>query len=390
MKQSLMVLTLCTVLTLLLGASPVAAQTPAAAPLQEPYGGTALCLPDIYLQTPIECLPLGPSGFLTEMAKKGITFPPRPIPASHPGPQYDVVDAKYAKISLPNEERAPVFPTLDAAVSGENPSRYIDPGLLRYMSYTSQQDVDGKHFILLKSGEWMRASPAGYTSFQGWVLHGTLRNTFGWIVDQAEVRAAPGYKSPVVDATYPRGTLVQVYDTQKVNDTDWYMVDADQWIEHRYIRKVDINATPPKGVENNRWIEVNLYQQTLIVYDQGKPVFATLIASGVEPFWTRPGLFKIFKKKPLETMSGAFEAGRTDYYYLEDVPWTMYYDEGRALHGAYWRALFGYPQSHGCVNLSVGDSRWLYDWAKEGDWVYVWDPSGQTPTDPKTYGKGGA
>jgi len=41
------------------------------------------------------------------------------------------------------------------------------------------------------------------------------------------------------------------------------------------------------------------------------------------------------------------------------------------------------------VNLSVADSHWLYDWANEGDYVYVWDPSGKTPTDPALYGSGG-
>jgi len=89
-------------------------------------------------------------------------------------------------------------------------------------------------------------------------------------------------------------------------------------------------------------------------------------------------------------MSGAFEADRSDFYYLEDVPWTMYFDQARALHGAYWRQWFGWPGTHGCVNLTIGDARWLYDWAVEGDWVYVWDPSGETPSDPSLYGPGGA
>jgi len=110
-------------------------------------------------------------------------------------------------------------------------------------------------------------------------------------------------------------------------------------------------------------------------------VFATMVSSGIEPFYTRPGLFQIAQKKTSETMTGTFESDRSDFYYLEDVPWTMYFDGDRALHGAYWHSWFGYPLSHGCVNLSTGDSHWLFDWANEGDYVYVWDPSGKTPTD---------
>jgi lipoprotein-anchoring transpeptidase ErfK/SrfK len=113
-----------------------------------------------------------------------------------------------------------------------------------------------------------------------------------------------------------------------------------------------------------------------------------VVATGMEPLFTRPGLFPIYKKLELETMSG--ERGTENFYYLENVPWTMYFDKARALHGAYWRARMGYPQSHGCVNLTPGDAHWLFDWAKEGDWVYVHDPSGLTPTDPKFYGDGGA
>lgn len=78
----------------------------------------------------------------------------------------------------------------------------------------------------------------------------------------------------------------------------------------------------------------------------------------------------------------------SDFYYLDNVPWTMYFDQARALHGAYWRTRFGYPQSHGCVNLSLGDAHWLFNWATVGDWVYVHDPSGKTPTDPSLYGAG--
>ncbi len=385
-----MVLVVCMLVTLLPAPLSVDAQS-AVNPKPESYAGEALCLPGVYLQATDDCLPLGPSTFLTEMARKGMRFPQRPLPAYHPGPELDKVDVRYARISLPNEEQAPVYGSLDAAVTGESPSRFMSPGLLRYVSFTQQQDVNDGHYVLLKSGEWMRASPAALGSdFQGLVFKENPRTAFGWIVEKAEVRSAPGYDAPVLNVTYPREAVIQIYDTVHAGNTDWYMIGMNQWVEHRYARKMDVSYSPPEGVTGDRWIDVNLYQQTLAVYEKGRLVFATLIASGVDPFWTRPGTFKIYQKKPLETMSGAFEADKSDYYYLEDVPWTMYFDEARALHGAYWRAMFGYPQSHGCINLSVGDSRWLFDWAREGDWVHVWDPSGQTPTDPKYYGKGGA
>ena len=150
--------------------------------------------------------------------------------------------------------------------------------------------------------------------------------------------------------------------------------------------QVVINTTPPDGVTNGRWIDVNLAEQSLAVYDNYQLVFATVIASGQEPFWTRPGLFQIQQKKETETMRNN---DPSDFYYLDNVPWTMYFDGARALHGAYWRTRFGYPQSHGCVNLSVGDAHWLFNWAVQGDWVFVHDPSGQTPTDPALY-TGGA
>jgi lipoprotein-anchoring transpeptidase ErfK/SrfK len=184
--------------------------------------------------------------------------------------------------------------------------------------------------------------------------------------------------------------VVQVYDIQEAGTGKWLMVAPDEWVEQTNVGRVYPNPTPPEGVSGCRWIEVNLYEQTMAVYDNCQLVYATLIASGVDKFWTRPGLFQIYRRLEAGVMSGAFEADRSDYYYLEDVPYTMYYDDARALHGAYWRTALGFQQSHGCVNMAAGDAHWLYNWAQVGDWVYVWDPSGETPIDPDAYDQGGA
>ncbi len=357
----------------------------------EPYGGQPLCLPAVYLQQPSGCLALGPSQYLTDMAKVGLTTPPRPLPAAAPDPKLVPPPISYARIGIDRQDPAPVYATLSDAASGNSPVSFLDPGKIRYVSFIDRQDVNGRHFVKLPTGQWMRASPAGYSSFQGLVINQTPTNGFGWILGpDTPVKSAPGYNTPETGRVLQRYNLVQVYAIEKADKADWAMIGMNEWVEDRLIARVTPNTTPPQGVDKDRWIEVNLGEQTIAVYDHRQMVYASLISSGMQPFYTRPGLFHIYKKKELETMSGAFEADHSDYYYLQDVPWTMYFDEARALHGAYWHNFFGYPTSHGCVNLSPGDSHWIFNWANEGDWVYVWDPTGQTPTDPKYYGSGGA
>jgi len=140
---------------------------------------------------------------------------------------------------------------------------------------------------------------------------------------------------------------------------------------------VDTNA--PEGVDNNRWISIDLDNQTLAAYEDGKLVFAALVATGSGELYSDPGLYYIYEKRELEQMQGSYTSDRSDFYSLEGVPWTMYYNHAQAIHGIYWPALLGFTQSHGCVNMFPGDAHWLFNWAKLGDWVYVHDPSGQTP-----------
>ncbi len=136
----------------------------------------------------------------------------------------------------------------------------------------------------------------------------------------------------------------------------------------------------PEGVPDNRWIEINLYEQTMSLYEDGHLQFATLISGGSVDGWTRPGAYQVYIKLERDTMTGAFTADRSDYYYLEDVPWVMYYDEARAIHGAYWHNNYGYPTSRGCVNLSHADANGSSNGLRREPGVYL-DPTAETPTD---------
>jgi hypothetical protein len=405
-------LTLLKLLTWSLGLGLAAAMLraqPAAAALQAEQsqstptasGSPVVCLPGVYLQDPEDCQVVGPSAYLTGMAKLGITFPMQPLAASPADPTLSYSPYLYAR--LREYDAIPLYETVEDALNEVNPVKYIEAGELRYVSYTQEfiirKDRTKPDVFLLKTGEYVAARDIARREnavirYQGLTFQATPKRAFGWILPinaGTRTKQTPGYEK----ADYNTHELieyqvVQIYSTQAIDGTDWYLVGPDEWIEQRFIGKVTPNPSPPEGVTNGRWIEVNLFEQTLAVYDESRLVFATLIATGQEPFYTRPGLFPIYKKLESTPMRGAFEADRSDFYYLEDVPWTMYYDQARALHGAYWRTRFGIAQSHGCVNLSPGDAHWLFNWAQEGDWVYVWDPSGKTPTDPAAYGEGGA
>lgn len=356
----------------------------------------ALCLPDDGFILEAGCAPYGPAAYLKRQAQQGITFPLQPIPGVPPDPSLTYVNIRYGQVVRQN---APIYASLEDAIRHGEVVRRIDSPY-SFISYTDEAVVDGKRYYMVEYGGWMTAndvSRIGTPSlFQGLTFKRTPTRPFGWILFPVETKRTPGYtQNDYTGRELFRYQVVQIYSTQEIDGVNWYLIRPDEWIPEskdwqRYIGRVIPNPTPPDGVTNGRWIEVNLYDQTVAVYDNSSLVFATLIASGIEPFWTQPGLFQIYQKYEATPMRGSFEADRSDAYYLEDVPWTMYYDKARALHGAYWHNAFGAPRSHGCVNMSVGDARWLFEWAQVGDWVYVWDPSGRTPTDPAVYGEGGA
>ncbi len=64
------------------------------------------------------------------------------------------------------------------------------------------------------------------------------------------------------------------------------------------------------------------------------------------------------------------EGGET--WNVPDVPWVNYFTNyGHALHGKYWNDIYGTPMSHGCVNLPVEVSAFLYGWAPLGTQVWT-------------------
>jgi len=121
---------------------------------------------------------------------------------------------------------------------------------------------------------------------------------------------------------------------------------------------------PPQVREGRTWIHVSVLDQTLVAYVGSKPVYATLVSTGAggmgDPETTHAtprGEFVIHTKHVTATMNGD-ELG--DEFDLRDVPYVEYFTQGYAFHAAFWHDAFGTAHSHGCVNLSPRDARWLF------------------------------
>jgi lipoprotein-anchoring transpeptidase ErfK/SrfK len=113
-----------------------------------------------------------------------------------------------------------------------------------------------------------------------------------------------------------------------------------------------------------RWIQINLTKQNLIAWEGNKPVYAVTISSGKKATPTRIGTFKIKTKLKTTRMRG-------QNYDVPNVPYTMFYEGGYAIHGAYWHKRFGTPVSHGCVNLAPNHAKWVFNWAEVGTPVVI-------------------
>lgn len=123
------------------------------------------------------------------------------------------------------------------------------------------------------------------------------------------------------------------------------------------------SATPPPGAAaDEKWIAVNLTTQRITAYQGQTPVYSALVSTGTRATPTVVGTYRIYVKYESSSMSGPG-------YHLPNVPHAMYFYAGYAIHGAYWHTNFGTPMSHGCVNLSLTDAAWFYNWASVGTLV---------------------
>ncbi|WAS99046.1 L,D-transpeptidase [Nannocystis punicea] len=116
--------------------------------------------------------------------------------------------------------------------------------------------------------------------------------------------------------------------------------------------------------DDETWVDVDVGAQTLAVMRGQQPVFVTLVSSGTghKPNTATPrGVYRIRNKLAYGPMRNRPEDAEDSPYHVEAVPWVQYFYRRFALHGAYWHDGFGHRKSHGCVNLSPRDARYVFE-----------------------------
>jgi lipoprotein-anchoring transpeptidase ErfK/SrfK len=141
-----------------------------------------------------------------------------------------------------------------------------------------------------------------------------------------------------------------------------------RWLKSDDLKTVTKPSQLPSFAKGQRrWIDISILSQSLVLWQGSTPVYATLVSTGRDGLGdprktlsTPQGTFNILQKFVTATMDS--EVADNEFE-LRDVPWVMYFKGGYALHAAYWHDDFGRERSHGCVNLSPIDARYVFHWS---------------------------
>jgi len=276
--------------------------------------------------------------------------------------------ATYARL----KDLVNVYPEPTTAVA---PVRNVGDGFL-FVTVQAVEVHDGVVWYMINLGEWVKEEDlilVDGSSFTGLEVHAQPERSFGWMIADFWYSNEPAAEPVSGAVKLPRYTFFEVYNAVEGDDGwIWYDIGNGRWMRQTYVSLVDVNPRPEGVGEDEFWVEVDLYEQAFAAYEGDLMVYAGLISSGLNRWPTYEGLYQVWDRQDTTKMSGA--EGKVDYYFIEDVPHTMFFDQDIALHGAFWHDRFGYKHSHGCVNMPPRAAEWVYNWSTGSSanlWVWV-------------------
>lgn len=314
--------------------------------------------------------------------------PPRP--GARPLPKLDFAfptdDGLPYRYFFAGQDGAYGFSNLASALD-DAPDQELEKGFA--IAAVEEKTAHGEAWVKTRKGRWFATRelvPVRSFLFHGEILEPERSLDLAWVVaDRAQVFATE--KADKATGVRVRFEKLHVYDekpglavpqaTQPAGSTlaagkqgagGMLRISEDGqppvWIRARDVGRARVAQPPAEAHATERWIDVDLAQQTLVAYEGTRPVFATLVSTGRGPKGsgaeTRLGVHRIWVKIFTTKMDNLDNEDAPNHYAIEDVPWVQFFDNAIALHGAFWHHDFGHVHSHGCVNLAPLDARWLF------------------------------
>jgi len=194
-----------------------------------------------------------------------------------------------------------------------------------------------------------------------------------------DVRAGPALSAGRTRYRYYGGTVYKVIkvvtSTDRADAGLWYQIEdemfAGLWfVPGKYMRRIpdsDFAPLSPEIDPAEKKLVVKLREQRVYAYEREREVFSCRAATGAQfqagDFSTPVGKWFIFRKTPTQHMYGG-AVGDEGSFDLPGIPWVCYFTtSGVAFHGTYWHNDYGVPRSHGCVNVTSPNAKWIWRWS---------------------------
>lgn len=145
-------------------------------------------------------------------------------------------------------------------------------------------------------------------------------------------------------------------------DTFWARAEAFRPLEQQ-----EVSPIRPEAEQKQIVVDINDQRQYLSCYEGETEVYFCRISSGMGKnstpvsAYTSAG-FPIWRKLISLHMAGGTARGGWD---TPGIGWTsLFHGDGVAIHATFWHNNFGEKMSHGCVNVTPDDAKWIFRWSQ--------------------------
>lgn len=193
----------------------------------------------------------------------------------------------------------------------------------------------------------------------------------------------PPPRSPWLKAaTEPRLYYSQILWVDELRQDEegriWYRINEKFgfgdifWARAKAFRVIQAEELAPIRPEvKDKRVLVDVTHQTMSCYEGDKEVYFCRVSTGskfdaegnpVDEWSTPLGPHPIWRKAISLHMVGGTTGGGYD---LPGIGWTtLFVGNGVAIHSTFWHNDFGVPRSHGCVNASPEDAKFVFRWVE--------------------------